>query len=326
MPTAKVLAVFHCAVIALGFACGLPAAALAGDTSVWHGMRPLTGGKGYVATPMGQVHYRDVGPRDGTPILLLHQSPWSMVEFADVQNALAARGFRAITVDTPGYGMSDAPPKAPSMAELADNLVPVLDGLGIQAVVVGGHHTGASIAVAFAARHAERVTGLIIHGVPLYSAEERARLLAMPGADRTLRPDGSHLSRYFRYVLDVAGDAPVKSFVDLRNANWAVLTLYLPDEDIGHGAAFSYDMAPDLDRIRVPTLVLSDLGDSLHATDLRVVELHPKFKYIQFSTGRLLGLMSEPDRWAGIAADFVSSLPKGSRSGAGGDGRQLLGR
>jgi len=267
----------------------------------------LAGGKGYAQTPMGQVHYRDVGPRGGTPILLLHQSPWSMVEFADIQNALAARGFRAITVDTPGYGMSDAPAKIPSMADLADNLVPVLDGLDVRTVVVGGHHTGASIAVAFAARHPERVTGLILHGVPLYSAQERATLLARPETDRTLKVDGSHLSDYFKFVIAAAADSPANTFVNLRNATWAVLTLYLPDQDIGHVAAFSYDMAPDLDRIHVPTLVLSDRGDSLNRTDRRVVELHPKFKYLEFSKGRLLSLMSEPDRWAGIAADFAAS-------------------
>jgi pimeloyl-ACP methyl ester carboxylesterase len=282
--------------------------AAAEDGNVWHGMRPLTGGKGYVQTPMGQVHYRDVGPRGGMPILLLHQSPWSMVEFADIQNALAARGWRAITVDTPGYGMSDAPPNTPSMADLADNLVPVLDGLGIRSVLVAGHHTGASIAVAFAARHPERVTGLILHGVPLYSAQERATLLARPETDRTLKVDGSHLSDYFKFVVAAAADTPANAFRNLRNATWAVLTLYLPDQDIGHAAAFSYDMAPDLDRIRVPTLVLSDRGDSLNRTDRRVVELHPKFKYIEFSKGRLLSLMSEPDRWAGIAADFAASI------------------
>jgi pimeloyl-ACP methyl ester carboxylesterase len=231
-----------------------------------------------------------------------------MVEFADIQNALAARGFRAITVDTPGYGMSDAPPKIPSMADLADNLVPVLDGLGIRSVLVGGHHTGASIAVAFTARHPERVTGLILHGVPLYSAKERAMLLARPETDRTLKLDGSHLSSYFRFVIAAAADTPADTFTNLRNATWAVLTLYLPDQDIGHAAAFSYDMAPDLDRIHVPTLVLSDRGDSLNRTDRRVVELHPKFKYIEFSKGRLLSLMSEPDRWAGIAADFAASI------------------
>jgi len=303
------------AVLACALVLATPAAAE--DSNVWHGMRPLTGGKGYVVTPMGQVHYRDVGPRTGTPILLLHQSPWSMIEFADIQNSLAARGFRAITVDTPGYGMSDAPPKMPSMADLADNLVPVLDGLGISTVIVGGHHTGASIAVAFAARHPERVTGLIIHGVPLYSAAERARLLALPEPDRTLKLDGSHLSSYFKYVIAAAADTPANAFANLRNATWAVLLLYLPDQDIGHAAAFSYDMAPDLDRIHVPTLVMSDRGDSLNRTDRRVVELHPKFKYIEFSKGRLLSLMSDPDRWAGIAADFAASIPTtGSRGTA----------
>ena len=138
----------------------------------WPGVGALRGGKGYVSTPMGQVHYRAQGPASAPiSMLLLHQTPMFMVEYAAVQNELAKREIRSIALDTPGTGMSDPPPGMPSIEELADNIVPVLDGLGIKRVLVAGHHTGASIATAFAARHPDRTAGVILHGVPLFSPE-----------------------------------------------------------------------------------------------------------------------------------------------------------
>ena len=73
---AKLAALSLAGLIALG---NLPAAAEDGQ-AVWHGNGPLAGGKGYVATSLGDLHYRDIGPRDtAAPFLLLHQSPWSMI-------------------------------------------------------------------------------------------------------------------------------------------------------------------------------------------------------------------------------------------------------
>ena len=41
---------------------------------------------GYVDVPEGQLHYRDEG--SGSPIVLLHQTPRSLDEFAELQPLL----------------------------------------------------------------------------------------------------------------------------------------------------------------------------------------------------------------------------------------------
>jgi haloalkane dehalogenase len=56
-----------------------------------------------------RMHYVDEGPRDGTPILLLHGEPsWSYLYRAIIPD-LAARGFRAVAPDLVGFGKSDKP-------------------------------------------------------------------------------------------------------------------------------------------------------------------------------------------------------------------------
>ena len=80
--------------------------------------------------------------------------------------------------------------------------------------------------------------------------------------------------------------------------------------DIGHWAAFHYDMMPDVPRIKVPTILLTDTGDPIHVMDKRLAGLRPDFTYVEFSNGDLLEFMAEPKRWATIVADWKAKNVK----------------
>ena len=269
----------------------------------WRGWGILTAGKGYASTPMGQVHYRDLGPRDyKNPIVLLHQSPMSMIQFAAVQNALVEMGIRAIALDRPGYGLSDLPPEQPTIGEYADNIVHVLDHLKLDKVVIAGHHTGAQVAASFAANHPDRVVSVIMHGSAQLTQEEADAYLSRKARDRTPLADGSHLTRSFQ------PQTPPDRQAILDAKTWMTITSYIQGPDIGHWAAFHYDMLPDLMAIKVPGLILSDTQDPVNVMDKRVANEHrPDFKYVEFSKGNLLEFMAQPKRWAEIAANFMAT-------------------
>lgn len=268
----------------------------------WPGLKMLTGGKGYCNAPLGQLHYRDVGPRSARPpFLLIHQSPLSMVEFGAVQNSLAGLGFRSIAMDTPGYGLSDQPELLPTIGGFADNLVALLDHLQLPRVVVGGHHTGACIATALAARHPSRVAGVILHGCPLYSAEEAAAFRRQAEWDRTPRLDGSHLSFLF-------SDPDVRALLDevaVPAWTWMAVMMFMQGPDIGHWAVNRHDMARDLAEVRAPGLVLTDLEDHIHFMDHRAIALRPDFRLGILSEHGTHAIISNPDRWARLAVEFV---------------------
>lgn len=270
-------------------------------------MGVLRGGKGYVTTQMGQVHYRLMGPETGPVVLLLHQTPWSLIEWADIQPCLAARGIRTLAVDTPGYGMSDVPTSAPTIHQYADNLVPVLDKLGIRTVTVAGHHTGAAVAAAFAARYPSRASGVILHGAPNYNAAERDQRKALPHPDLQLKPDGSHLSGYFTKLYRGQGTVPRH----LSTITWSTLNIFSAGAaDVAHATVYGHDMGPDLARITAPLLVLSDTKDALNAIDRRTGAMKPNFSYQTFSEGSGHSLIVEPARWADTVARFVGKLPE----------------
>lgn len=273
------------------------------DGTGWPGLHVMQGRKAYADTPMGQVHYRVLG--EGIPLVLLHQTPWFSVQYANVQPLLAAAGIQCIAIDTPGFGFSDLPPEQPTIEGYADNIIYVLDDLGLDQVAVAGFHTGASIAAAFAHRHADRTASLILDGAPLYTEQERKDRLAQGHWDPTPRRDGSHLSERF----EVIRERITKNNATYESVNWSVLSFFMAGEKeyYGHIAAFSYDLAPAIREIEVPTLVISHTTDNLHYTAARVLELRPDFQYQEFEGGNSHTIYDEPAPWAEVAVSFVKA-------------------
>ena len=221
-----------------------------------------------------------------------------MIEFAAVQNVLAARGVRSVAVDTPGYGLSDQPPGAPTIGDLADNLLPLLDALGLTRVIAAGHHTGACIAAALAARHPDRVCGVILHGCPLYSAEEAARFRhAKPWELGALVPDGSHLLQIFARI-------PPRDPGETLIRTWMSAGLLLQGGDGGHLAVNDYDMAADLRAITAPGLIITERDDVTHAMDQRAHELRPDFDYRVLGERGTSAVMTDAEAWADLAIGF----------------------
>lgn len=286
----------------------LVAAPLHAETeSVWPGVAVMKGGKrGYVDTPMGQVHYRKMGPVNGqgTPVLLLHQTPWFSVQFATTMPYLAEQGLAVVAPDRPGYGFSDVPDAPPAIEDYADNLIHVMDGLGIESAVVLGHHTGASVAAAFAHRHPGRVSKLILHGTPLYTKEEQAQRLARPHWDRWLEKDGAHLGDRFAMRAQRLPEGP-----GLQGVQWSTLSFFLAGETewYGHKAAFAYDMETALKEITVPTFIMSHKGDALYSQTKRVQTLRPDFTYMEFEGGYSHVMYDDPEPWAEKVGAFVIS-------------------
>lgn len=271
----------------------------------WQGAGIMAGGKGYVTTPMGQLHYRDIGPRTArVTLLLLHQTWMSMVEFARAQDALAHLGFRSVAVDMPGHGMSDPPPGQPTIEGFAENLLPLLAYLHIGQVVIVGHHTGSAIAASFAAHHPDRVRAVILHGSPYFTAAEIAIFESAPPFDRTPREDGHHMTQWFQ--MHFAGDPTPDTPANLESRTWMLITKFLMGKEIARYAVFHHDMRPDLLAIRARTLVLTDSHDPIHPADVRVAALRPDFTYEVFSPDGGMAMMNEPRRWAGVVADFIS--------------------
>ena len=77
--------------------------------------------------------------------------------------ALEERG-RVIRIDQRGHGASGAPPGPYSRAQLASDVVAVLDAEGIDQTILVGHSMGGIVAMETALAYPERIAGLVLIG------------------------------------------------------------------------------------------------------------------------------------------------------------------
>ena len=91
------------------------------------------------------MHYVTAG--EGPPVLLLHGFPDTHAIWRRQIPALAAAGFRVIAPDLRGYGKTDMPDEVGAYAIdfLADDVLRLMDALGIERATVVGHDWGALI-------------------------------------------------------------------------------------------------------------------------------------------------------------------------------------
>lgn len=105
---------------------------------------------------------------EGLPVVLCHGFPGLGFSYRHQLDVLAEHGYRAITLDMPGYGDSSAPHaiEAYTYARITENLVALLDALDIETAVFVGHDFGAACAWNMPIRARERVAGLVLLSVP----------------------------------------------------------------------------------------------------------------------------------------------------------------
>lgn len=110
------------------------------------------------------IDYRSVG--DGLPVVLIHGLACGKRMWFHQVRALSSH-YRVITYDQRGHGLTDAPddPTRYSTAHLAQDLAAVLDGLGLDRVVLVGFSMGGGPALAIAARMPERISHLVLADV-----------------------------------------------------------------------------------------------------------------------------------------------------------------
>lgn len=105
---------------------------------------------------------REAGPRDGTPVVLVHGFGGLTYTWRDTLPALAAAGYRALALDLKGFGLSDKSfTQDYSHAAQADFVMDVMTAVGMERAVLVGHSMGGSVIAHAALRRPERVMALV---------------------------------------------------------------------------------------------------------------------------------------------------------------------
>ena len=212
------------------------------------------------------LYYAERGVPTGSPVVLLHGLTMSSRTMERLAASLP--DHRVLLLDLHGHGKSTKPrqPDRYLVAEFADDVVALLDELGIEEVVLGGLSLGANVAYEVALRHPERVRALVLE-MPVFArgvAAGRILFTALSAFFVGLYPLVTPWHPVLRR-LPVSGHAYELAFIrDLLVAD------HLAQAALMRGISRQDAPAKDpetLARLTMPVLVTAHAYDPVHCVD-----------------------------------------------------------
>ncbi|MDO3636963.1 alpha/beta fold hydrolase [Mycolicibacterium arseniciresistens] len=265
------------------------------------GMTPLANATVHRLDVSGATLHYEV--RGTGPVVLVVGSPMASAEFASVADALAG-DHTVVTYDPRGFGASTiADPRQESTPELrAEDLVAILDDLGVASADVVGSSGGAVTGLALAARYPGRVRTLIAHEPPLLELlpDADAQRTATDAIVATFHSDGPQAAWYAFMVnagFDMSaepGDGPAaESDPSEQEAREAT-------RFFAHELQATTRYLPDIEALRAARVVVGIGAESArlvtHRTSTALAELLGSQPVI--FPGEHVGFMSHPVEFA----------------------------
>ena len=182
---------------------------------------------------------------------------WGDEAFRGLWDAVGA-GYAMVRYDRLGVGMSDRELRSEDLTldSQVAQLQAVLDGLGLDRVVLIGGSSGGCPAIAFAARHPERVSRLLLYG----AYADGASITSPDVRDAIIATVRSHWGIGSRLLAELflgeASSAEQEQLARYQRAATSPETAVALLEFV-----YAADVRDDLGRVRAPTLVVHRRGD-----------------------------------------------------------------
>ncbi|HTQ73473.1 MAG TPA: alpha/beta hydrolase [Burkholderiales bacterium] len=279
----------------------------------------IAAGSRIAQTRCGSIEYASAG--EGDAVLIVHGAGGGIDQGMDAAKGLAAAGFRVVAVSRFGYLRTPLPADASPEAQ-ADAHACLLDALGIKRAAVVGASAGAPSAMQFALRHPERCSALVLL-VP-------AAYVPRPGGAPSLTPPpwteflfDTALRSDFLYwawmrlanrimvanILATPPEVLEKADADERARAAQLLEHTLPVSERRQGfvndARVTLSLQRyDLERIRVPTLVIAVADDRFgiwHAA---------RYTAEHIPGARLVGYPTGGHVWIGHHKDMLGEIAR----------------
>ena len=108
-----------------------------------------------------RIHFEVTGRRKGTPVVLIQglgatKSGWNL------QRVAMATRYNTIALDNRGAGRSDAPTRPFTLEQMADDVIAVMDAVGVDSAHIVGASMGGVITQIVGVKYPERVRSLTL--------------------------------------------------------------------------------------------------------------------------------------------------------------------
>ncbi|MEQ8719524.1 MAG: alpha/beta hydrolase [Acidimicrobiales bacterium] len=202
-------------------------------------------------------HVTLFGERNGAPPVVLGHAVTTDRSTVEPTAVLLGRDRHVLTWDARGHGGRSAPEGGFSYADLAGDLLAVLDHFEIESAVVGGVSQGAFVALELGLAHAERVAGLVL--IACQAATEPPEVIPpQRAAVRRWAAEGlDHAHAHWMAEMNFGADHP---------GNPAWVEYWMARDGSLYIEAFEAlfnrpDRRADLRRVRAPALVIRGEND-----------------------------------------------------------------
>jgi 3-oxoadipate enol-lactonase len=203
------------------------------------------------------LNHRISGPEDA-PVIVLGNSLGTSLAMWEPQVRALAETFRVVTFDPRGHGASPVPPGPYAMSDLGNDVVGLLDQLGIERASYVGLSIGGMAGIWLGAHAPQRLERLVLMCTSAYAppaSRWHERVAAVRGAGTTETIADAVVERWFTPAWAAAHP-------DAFAAHRAMIAATDPDGYCACCEAIAaMDLRETLPRISVPTLVISAADD-----------------------------------------------------------------
>lgn len=198
------------------------------------------------------------------PVVLLAHGMWCDAGmFAALARDLS-RDHRVLVPDLRGHGRSTVPDRQWQVADLATDLLAILDALAVPRVLLGGFSMGGMAVADFALRYPERLTGLALMGTSadseewLRAAEIGAliRLIKLAGRPKFLGHEAARTTFSAGFRRDHPDE--VTRWVNTVQAMSRTALIHAL-----HAVGTRPSLLERLEEVTVPTVILTGKGDKV---------------------------------------------------------------
>jgi 3-oxoadipate enol-lactonase len=255
-----------------------------------------------------RIYYDLNGPDDGPIVCMTHSLASDSGMWAEQMPALLGAGYRVLRIDMRGHGGSDAVDGPYAMSDLSDDVVMVLDTLGLGKVHFIGLSIGGMIGQMFASHHADRTLSAMlcdtVPGSPEGMAEAwKPRRTAVEEAGNVAVLADATMDRWF-----------TSSFKDKNPARWSQIHATIENTTaagfLGCASAIAaFNAWPHHASIAAPTLVVCGALDegTPPAGNKLIAEAVPNGRYEEIPETKHMPNVERPDIFNAIMMGWLKS-------------------
>jgi proline iminopeptidase len=270
------------------------------------------------------LRYAETGT--GPPILVLSGGPGFSSDYVRPIAERLAHHYRGILLDQRGTGRSALAVYDRSTVTLAkylEDLEELRGRLGLERLTIVGHSWGGMLAMAYAAKHPDRVRALVLVGpggptlefMRNFSMGIEARLTDEDRRTRSYWEDPEQVKANRRHaeVMQVMAVMPAyfhdreqaRAFVQgVRDEHYEDRVFQLMMDDL---EATRYDLRPALRTVRIPTLVIQGVQDPIATAEI-VRDAVPGSRLELIEACGHFPWLEQPEKFYPLVMDFLNKV------------------